>query len=160
VVEVSVDQHDIAMRLLLRGRGETESREGRKAWTTGTREERAWSEGRVGKPKRIGFEEGEFGAVAWNECQLVLRCESGGMGGKSLRIGDPWLMKLARSPAVEDRAELSCLGAITPSHADLRLDKQKKEEGGVGNERGLVEITHAPTQTGHRPGAPPGHAPA
>jgi len=93
VVKVSIDQRDIAMWLLLRGRGETESREGRKARTTGTREERAWSEGRVGKPKRIGFEEGECGAV--RGISVAIACDRmGGSGGgeESLRIGDPGLM--------------------------------------------------------------------
>jgi hypothetical protein len=38
VVEMRIDQCEFA-RVLLRGCGETEEREGRKAWTTGTRED-------------------------------------------------------------------------------------------------------------------------
>ena len=64
VVKVSIDQRDMARWLvILCIRGETEECEGRETWTTGTREERAWLEGRVGEPKRIGFEEDECGAV-------------------------------------------------------------------------------------------------
>ena len=63
VVKVSIDQRDITRWLLLHRCGVTEEREGRKARTTGTREERAWLEGCVGEPKRIGFKEDECGAV-------------------------------------------------------------------------------------------------
>ena len=62
VVKVRVDQCDVA-RVLLRGCGETEEREGRKTWTTSTREARAGFEGRVREPKRVGFKEGQCGAV-------------------------------------------------------------------------------------------------
>jgi hypothetical protein len=79
VVKVSVDQRDVARGVFLRGSGETEEREGREARTAGAREERAWLEGRVGEPKRIGFEEDERGAVCGTS---VLLRVIGGEGRK------------------------------------------------------------------------------
>jgi len=76
VVKVRVDQRDVA-RVLLRGCGKPEEREGRKTWTTGTREARAGFEGCVREPKRVGFEEGQCGAVHGMSRVIVGMCVVG-----------------------------------------------------------------------------------
>lgn len=86
VVEVHVDQGNVAGGLLLRGCGGAEEGEGRKAFTTSPGEARARFEGRVGEPKRIGFEKGEYGTVRGTLVAIV-RCRmergDGDWGGET-----------------------------------------------------------------------------
>jgi hypothetical protein len=70
VVEMRVDQREFT-GVLLRGCGETEEREGRNAWTTGTRENWAGFEGGVGEPKRVSFKKSECGAVRGMSVAIV-----------------------------------------------------------------------------------------
>lgn len=76
VVKVRVDQCDVT-RVLLRGCGETEEREGRKTWTTSTRKARAGFEGCVREPKRVGFKEGQCGAARGMSGAIIGMCVVG-----------------------------------------------------------------------------------
>jgi len=115
VVEVRVDERHVA-GVVPRGCGETEEGEGRKTGRAGTREERAGFEGRVGEPKGVCLEKGECSAA--RRISGVFREEG---WGDDVKGGErDWI---ARSPPVEDRAELACCEAIIPANADLQLDE-------------------------------------